>query len=227
MKILLVEDDRALRESLLQILQHGGYDVESVVDGRTADERLSAGAYDLVVLDLGLPELDGVEVLRRLRGRRDPTAVLVLTARDEVGDRVRGLDAGADDYLTKPFAVPEFEARVRALMRRGGIAPLLEFGPLRFDVESRRAQVGSTALDVTPREAVLLEALMRKPGQVVIKSRLAQRFSDWSESVGGNAIEVCVHRLRRKLEPCGVRIRTIHGLGYLIEAPGAADGGAG
>jgi len=227
MKILVVEDDAPMRETLLQVLRPARHRVEVCADGIAARQALSSSAYDLVVLDLGLPGVDGVDVLRELRARRDRTPVLVLTARDDVDQRVHGLDAGADDYLTKPFALPEFEARVRALLRRTGGETMLELGSLRLQVDSRRATVGEHALDLAPREVAMLEALMRHPGQVALKSRLAQRFSDWDSAIGGNAIEVCVHRLRRKLEPLGIRIRTIYGLGYVLEAPPAddADGG--
>ena len=218
MRILLVEDDTSLRETLHQALQGAGYTVDAVDDGRMADTSLLAGAYDAVVLDLGLPHLDGIEVLRRLRARCDSTPVLILSARDGIDQRVQGLNVGADDYLTKPFALPELEARVGALIRRSGGGQLrLTNGPLEFDLTNRAVLLHGKPLEVSAREMAILEALMQRLGQVVIKTRLAQQISDWDSEIGSNAIEVYIHRLRKKLEPHGIIIRTIHGLGYLLE----------
>lgn len=221
MRILLVEDDGALRDTLFQALRLAGYGVDPVADGRAADTALAAGAYDLVVLDLGLPHLDGLDVLQRLRSRQDSTPVLVLSARDGVDERVLGLKVGADDYLTKPFALPELEARVEALLRRaaGGLVRLLH-GPLELDLSGRVVSVNGKPMEFSVREMSILEALMQRVGQAVIKTRLAQQISDWGDEVGANTIEVYVHRLRKKLEPFGIRIRTIHGLGYLLEPYG-------
>lgn len=218
MRILMVEDDNALRDTLVQALSQAGYGVDPVADGRVADHALATGGYDLVVLDLGLPEMDGTEVLRRMRSRLDRTPVLVLSARDDIAERVHGLKIGADDYLTKPFALPELEARVEALIRRstGGISQLVH-GPLVLDTAHRTLSMNGSPLELSLRELEILEALMQRAGQVIIKTRLAQQISQWDAEVGTNAIEVYVHRLRKKLEPCGVRIRTIHGLGYLLE----------
>lgn len=218
MRILLVEDDFALRDTLLQALRQGGYGVDAVTDGRVADRALTEGGYDLVVLDLGLPDVDGTEVLRRMRGRQDRTPVLVLSARDDIAERVHGLKIGADDYLTKPFALPELEARVEALIRRstGGMTRLVQ-GPLVLDTAQRKLSLHGSPLELSLRELEILEALMQRAGQVVIKTRLAQQISQWDAEVGTNAIEVYVHRLRKKLEPHGIRIRTIHGLGYLLD----------
>jgi len=189
-----------------------------VEDGRIADNALVAGTYDLVVLDLSLPYLDGIEVLRRLRSRQDSTPVLILTARDGIDQRVLGLNAGADDYLTKPFALPELEARVGALIRRssGGQVRITN-GPLEVDLANHQVFLHGKPIDLSVRETTLLEALMQRLGQVVIKNRLAQQISDWEGEIGSNAIEVYVHRLRKKLDPHGLCIRTIHGLGYLLE----------
>ncbi len=218
MRILLVEDDGALRDTLAQALRQAGYGVDPVADGESADTALLAGSYDLVVLDLGLPQLSGIGLLKRLRDRQDRTPVLVLTARGDIEDRVQGLRLGADDYLTKPFALPELEARIEALLRRaGGGLMRLVHGELELDLASRMAYLAGKPLDLSMRETSILQALLQKTGQVVIKTRLAQQISDWDGEVGANAIEVYVHRLRKKLESAGIRIRTIHGLGYLLE----------
>lgn len=218
MRILLVEDDSALRDTLVQALRQAGYGVDPVADGGVADHALTIGGYDLVVLDLGLPTVDGTEVLRRMRRRQDRTPVLVLTARDDIAERVHGLKIGADDYLTKPFALPELEARVEALIRRstGGMTRLIQ-GPLVLDTAQRQLSLHGTTMELSQRELEILETLMQRAGQVVIKTRLAQQISQWDAEVGTNAIEVYVHRLRKKLEPHGIRIRTIHGLGYLLD----------
>jgi two-component system OmpR family response regulator len=218
MRILLVEDDIALRETLTSVLTRSGHGVDALADGRSADTALYAGGYDLAVLDIGLPLLDGFEVLRRLRDRRDKTPVLVLTARDEVENRVKGLDLGADDYLTKPFALIEFEARVRAALRRGsGASSTLEVGSIRLDIETKQLFIGDEPLLLSLREVAILEALMISAGKVVRKQKLTQQLSRWDSEIGTNAVEVYVHRLRKKLEPRGVIIRTIYGLGYLLE----------
>jgi two-component system, OmpR family, response regulator len=218
MRILLVEDDTALRDTLYQALRLSGYGVDPVAEGQAADAALNCGEYDLVILDLGLPRIDGIEVLKRLRARQDSTPVLILTARDSVDQRVLGFQVGADDYLIKPFALPELEARIAALLRRAGRGlPMLRNGPLQFDAQHHTVSVNGKALDVSVREMTILEALMQRQGQVVIKSRLTQQISDWEGEVGANAVEVYVHRLRKKLQPHGIQIRTIHGLGYLLE----------
>jgi two-component system OmpR family response regulator len=179
-----------------------------------------------VILDIGLPKIDGYEVLRRLRHRGSKTPVLFLTARDGLDDRVRGLDLGGDDYLAKPFDLPELEARVRALIRRGqsGGGSLLVHGALTLDTAGRRAMLNGERLELSARELGVLEVLMLRSGRVVNKDQLAEQLYGWDEEVGANAIEVYVHRLRRKLEPAGVAIRTIRGLGYLLEKPAHATG---
>jgi two-component system, OmpR family, response regulator len=219
MKILIVEDDPVLADGLTRSLRHGDYAVDCVTDGAEADHVLAAQAYDLVILDLGLPGLDGFEVLRRLRRRGASVPVLVLTARDGLTERVRGLDLGADDYMIKPFDLPELEARVRALIRRGqsGGGSELTHGALVLDTAGRRATLGGEPLDLSSRELGVIEVLLLRTGRVVSKEQLAEQLYGWDEEVGPNAIEVYVHRLRRKLEPAGVSIRTIRGLGYLLE----------
>jgi len=219
MRVLIVEDDPVLADGLTRSLRQADYAVDCVGDGSEADHVLATQSYDLVILDLGLPKLDGFEVLRRLRRRGAKVPVLMLTARDTLQDRVKGLDLGADDYLAKPFDLPELEARVRALVRRGqsGGSATLTHGALTLDVAGRRATLNSDPLDLSARELGVLEVLMMRSGRVVSKEQLAEQLYGWDEEVGANAIEVYVHRLRRKLEPAGVSIRTIRGLGYLLE----------
>ena len=219
MRILIVEDDPTLADGLTRLLQRADYAVDCVHDGEHADHVLAAQSYDLVILDLGLPKLDGFEVIRRVRRRGATVPVLVLTAHDALADRVKGLDLGADDYLTKPFELPELEARVRALIRRGqsGGSSLLTHGPLALDTSGRRATLGNVPLELSARELGVLEVLMLRNGRVVSKEQLAEQLYGWEDEVGSNAIEVYVHRLRKKLEPAGVAIRTIRGLGYMLE----------
>jgi two-component system OmpR family response regulator len=223
MHILIVEDDPVLSDGLTRSLRESDYAVDSATDGAEADQILSTHSFDLVILDLGLPKLEGYEVLRRLRRRGSKTPVLILTALDALEDRVKGLDLGADDYLTKPFDLPELEARVRALIRRGhsGGGSLLSHGALTLDIAGRRALLDGEPLELSAREIGVLEVLMLRSGRVVNKDQLAEELYGWDEEVSANAIEVYVHRLRRKLEPAGVTIRTIRGLGYLLEKPAA------
>ena len=190
MRILLVEDDPALRETLTHAMRSAGFGIDDVADGRAADTALMMGIYDLVILDLGLPKMDGIEVLRNLRARKDKTAVMVLTARDDIHERVKGLDIGADDYLIKPFALPELEARVRALIRRSSGGDLvLSNGPLTLECKTRQVSFNGEPLDLLLREIRVLEALMQRVGQVVIKSKLAAQMSTWESEIGENAIE--------------------------------------
>lgn len=218
MRILVVEDDPLLTQGLTRVLSRAGHAVDQAASGNQADTALRAGSYDLVVLDVGLPDIDGFEVLRRLRQRRSRANVLVLTARDAVEDRVHGLDLGADDYLTKPFSVTEFEARVRALLRRTSLpAGALAVGELTVDVEAKRVKVGDTTVDLTVREWALLELFLARPGRVLSKEHIAQQLADFDAQLTPNAIEVYVSRLRAKIETAGVHIRTVRGFGYLWE----------
>lgn len=221
MRILLVEDDPDLVDALLRTLRRHDYAVDQVADGWMADSVLRTEDYDLVVLDLYLPGLDGLEVLKRLRGRGCRVPVLVLTARGEVQDRVTGLDLGADDYLAKPFALSELEARLRALLRRsqGQANPVLVYGPLTFDTVARRLSVNGESLDLPRRELCLLEFLLAHPNRVVSKEQIADHLFGFDDETGPNAIELYVCRLRKRLEPAGINIRTIRGLGYLLEEP--------
>jgi two-component system OmpR family response regulator len=218
MRILVVEDDSLLARGLTRVLTRAGHAVDKAETGVQADKALRAASYDLVVLDIGLPDIDGFEVLRRLRLRRAAANVLVLTARDAVEDRVHGLDLGADDYLTKPFSVTEFEARVRALLRRASL-PMgaVSVGRLTVDVEAKRIRINGTPIDLTVREWALLELFMARPGRVLSKEQIAQQLADYDAQLTPNAIEVYVSRLRAKIETAGVRIRTVRGFGYLWE----------
>lgn len=218
MRLLLVEDDADLRETIARALELAGHRTDALALGEAADAALRGGGYDLVVLDLGLPDVDGLDLLRRLRGRRDATPILILTARDAIDDRIAGLRAGADDYLVKPFALGELEARVDAIRRRlSGTVVRLVNGPLEFDPETRQAFVEGRPIDLSLRETDVLEALIGRVGEVLLKARLAQQMSNWDREVATNSVEVYVSRLRRKLAAHAVSIRTIHGLGYLME----------
>jgi DNA-binding response OmpR family regulator len=222
MRILVVEDDALLARGLTGVLVRAGHAADHVETGSQADKALRNGPYDLVVLDIGLPDIDGFEVLRRLRQRRASTNVLVLTARDAVEDRVHGLDLGADDYLTKPFSVNEFEARVRALLRRTTLpSGAVSIGRLTVDLEAKRIRIDGMASDLTVREWALLELFMTRPGRVLSKEQIAQHLAEYDAQLTPNAIEVYVSRLRAKLESAGVGIRTVRGFGYMWEA---ADG---
>ncbi|MDA8384113.1 MAG: response regulator transcription factor [Betaproteobacteria bacterium] len=221
MRILIVEDDAVLADGLTRALRQSAYAVDWVRTGIEADQVLSSAVHDVVILDLGLPKLDGFDVLRRLRERSSPVPVLILTARDSLDDRVTGLDLGADDYMTKPFDLPELEARIRALIRRGqcGTSTTIIVGTLRYDSVGRRVLANDAPVDLSARELGVLEALMLRAGRVVSKEQLVEHLCDWGEEVGINAIEVYVHRLRKKLEKSGIHFRTIRGLGYLLEKP--------
>jgi DNA-binding response OmpR family regulator len=219
MRILVVEDDALLADGLTRVLKRSGHAVDQVRTGLQADNSLRITSYELVVLDVGLPGIDGFEVLRRLRSRRSKANVLVLTARDGVEDRVHGLDLGADDYLTKPFSVTEFEARVRALSRRPTLAAAsIVIRGLSVDIEAKRVKVNDVPIDLTVREWALLELFLARPGRVLSKEQIAQQLASYEDTLTVNAIEVYVSRLRSKVEASGVRIRTVRGFGYMWEA---------
>jgi len=221
-RLLLVEDDRGLAAGLAAALRQGGSQVDVAESGGEALRLARTAAYDACILDLGLPDRDGIDVLKEMRAAAIGFPVLVLTARDALGDRIRGLDAGADDYLVKPFELGELEARLRALLRRRGAesAPWRQFGPLRFDAEGGEAFAGDLPIELTRREAAVLECLTRRPGRIVAKEAiLAAAFPSDSEAAP-NAVEVQVSRLRRKLEATGVTVRALRGLGYRLEETG-------
>jgi two-component system OmpR family response regulator len=219
MRVLVAEDDAILADGVTRALRQSGYAVDWVKNGAEADSALETDDFDLLILDLGLPKKSGLEVLKRLRLRDSRLPVLILTALDGVNDRVRGLDAGADDYLAKPFDLSELEARVRALVRRGigGGPTLLRHGALTYDQVGRVAHVNGEVLELSAREVSLLEIFLQRAGRMVSKDQLVSHLCEWGEEVSGNAIEVYVHRLRKKLEPGGVRIVTVRGLGYSLE----------
>lgn len=218
MRLLLVEDDLILKDGLERSFTKSGYAVDVMTDGESANKLLSYQEYDVIVLDLGLPKLDGFEVLKRLRSRGNKTPVLILTALEDIQNRVKGLDLGADDYLAKPFELAELEARIRALIRRGvsGGSATITFGDLVFDTSSHQCQYKDVALGLSARESALLELLMLKATKVVSKAKILEHLCSWDEEISENAVEVSVSRLRKKLNPFGIEIRTIRGLGYLL-----------
>ncbi len=226
MRILLIEDDVELANGLRRAFAQAGHVCDHLAQGHGAAAAVAVTAYDALVLDLGLPDVDGLDLLAQLRRDGLTAPVLLLTARDGVEDRIRGLDSGADDYLAKPFALGELEARLRALVRRGGSGtPLVQYGALAFDAAAREARVGTRRLELTARELALLGALMQQPGRVVSKQRLYDALYDWHADTGLSVIEVHISRVRRKLEAAhaGVGVRALRGLGYRLEAVARDD----
>jgi two-component system response regulator TctD len=219
MRILLVEDDEQLVETTSRALRSQGWVVDCSARGEQVLPSLRADPYDILILDIGLPGIDGYETLRRVRAAEISLPVLLLTARDAIEDRVRGLEAGADDYLVKPFALSELVARARALVRRSQArtSNTLSLARLRLDLEARRGYVGAEPLALSAREWDVLGYLMQRAGKVVGKEQIALSSNAWEQGVSDNAIEVCLSRLRAKIEPAGVRLRTVRGLGYLLE----------
>ena len=219
MRILIAEDDAELADGLTQALRQSGHAVDRVRDGLLADRALASTPFELLILDLGLPELDGFEVLKRLRLRRNDVMVLILTAEDDVESRIRGLDLGADDFLTKPFALGELEARIRALARRGqgGAASRAQCGSLILDSAGQRIYAGSDPIELTRAEFMVLATLIERCGKVVSKSQLFERLYDWEANANQSAVEVYISRVRKKIEPAGASVRVVRGLGYLLE----------
>lgn len=218
MRLLIVEDNAALVEWLGKLFRRENYVVDAVLDGETAIEGVDLGNYDLAIVDLSLPGIGGIEVVRHIRRQRPSMPVLILTAEDAVKSRVNGLNAGADDYMIKPFEVEELEARMRALLRRSALTlrEELRFGPLAYDQNSSLFSVAGQALVLTPREHVILEALLRRAGATVSKEVLLESAYGFGDDVQSSAIEVIVFRLRRKLENSGIGIATLRGLGYVL-----------
>jgi len=219
MHVLLVEDDAVLADGLARILQANGMLVETVGDGALADQMLQRGLdVAVVVLDIGLPGIDGFEVVRRLRSRAASLPVLLLTARDAIEDRVRGLELGADDYLVKPFASAELVARIRALARRASPHPaVLSLGRLTLDTGAKRAHIEQRALELSVREWAVLEYLLQHAARVVSKQQIIDAILPWGDDLTLNAVEVYISRVRLKIADAGISIRTIRGFGYMLE----------
>ncbi|GAJ91964.1 response regulator transcription factor [Agrobacterium sp. SHOUNA12C] len=224
MRILLVEDNKALSEGLFAILRGAGYAVDVVGDGASANAAAAAETFDLVILDLNLPEMDGLDVLRAMRARQNKAAVLILTARGTQEEKVRGLDLGADDYMIKPFDISEFEARVRVLLRRqaGLRASLVTYGNVVLDLNSRTFSANGVPIDIPARELGLLETLFMRAGRVVAKEAIIQSLAAFDDDLSANAIEQYVSRLRKRLAPHGLTVRTARGIGYYLDK--LADG---
>ncbi|MDJ0934549.1 MAG: response regulator transcription factor [Kiloniellales bacterium] len=219
MRIALVEDNEMLADGIAKALGDEGHGIDLLQDGEQADDYLKSDSVDLIILDLALPGLDGLEVLKRLRQRGNATPVLVLTARGDLGDRIKGLDVGADDYLVKPFEMAELEARVRALLRRASARDSLEVAlrRLRYDRAARRAFVDEAEIRLPMKELSLLECLLDRQGQIVSKETIADHLYGAGSDVDVKVIELYVHRLRKRLVQAEVGIRTVRGLGYIIE----------
>jgi len=219
MRILLVEDDPQLGDGLAAGLRQSGFAVDWLKDGASADAALKSESFDMVVLDLGLPRLSGMELLRRLRARKETLPVLILTARDAVADKIDGLDAGADDYLVKPIDLDELAARLRALTRRSGgrAVPKLIHGALELDPATHQVLLAGQRVELGTREFSILHALLGNAGHVMTRSQLESSIYGWSEEPDSNAVEVHIHHLRRKLG--ADFIKTLRGVGYLVEKP--------
>ena len=218
MRILLAEDDALIASAILSSLRKHDFSVDWVSDGLAVDGAVQAHDYGMLILDLGLPHVDGIEILKRLAQRSKPLPVLVITARDSVADRVKGLDAGADDYLVKPFDLDELSARVRALLRRQGgrASPVLDVGPLSLDPAAHTVTLDGAPVALSKREFSLLHALMKQPGVPLSRAQIEESLYGWGEEVESNAVEVHIHALRRKIG--AERIRNVRGVGYMVPA---------
>lgn len=223
MRVLVIEDDTTLGHALEEFLTDQGYAVDWLTDGDQVEGALSAQSYELLLLDLNLPGKSGLDILRQVRAEGNQVPVLILTARDGLDDRVAGLDAGADDYVTKPFDLPELAARVRVFARRrtGQVQPLIEVGPLVFDTIGREVRVSGNRLNLSVRELSVLEMLMARVGRVVTKRQIVNSLSAWDADFSENAVEVYVYRLRKRLENTGATIQTVRGFGYMLEVDAA------
>ncbi len=220
MNILLIEDDAVLADGLLHTLESDGYSVRCATTALAAEQWVDSQDFDLIVMDLGLPDLDGLQLLRRFRHRKLSLPIIILTARDSLNDRIDGIEQGADDYLTKPFELRELEARIQALIRRcyGGFDHQIRIGQLILDTHKQTILAANQAFLLAAREYGVLEILLMQAGKVVAKDRIAQRLSNDADGISDNAIEIHIHRLRKHIAPYGVAIRTVRGLGYLLEA---------
>ncbi len=219
MNILLIEDDEVLVDGLTHVLSSSGYSVTEATTGAYAEHLLKAQGFDLIILDLGLPDMDGLQLLRRLRSQKLSLPILVLTARDDMNDRIEGISQGADDYMTKPFELRELEARLHALVRRcyGGFNHIIEVGNLQLDTSNHQILAKGELLSLSARESAVLEVLMMQKGRVISKDKIAQHLSLHGDALADNAIEVYIHRIRKRIEPFNAGIRTLRGLGYLLE----------
>lgn len=223
MRLLIVEDDMPIAMSLQRALRHSGNAVDISCDGRSALHAISEADYDCVLLDLGLPDIDGTEVLRQVRRHDQHTPVVILTAREEASNRVLGLDLGADDYVPKPFDLNELEARIRAVTRRSGARRGNDIciGQLRLSLSERKAFVAGKSTPLHPREFAVLECLLLRQGRVVSKRQLLEQITGWDAELSETAVELYVHRVRRKIEHSGCSIRTLRGFGYLLQLDAA------
>jgi two-component system response regulator QseB len=221
MRVLLAEDDPMIGASVRRGLAQDGFAVDWVEDGRAAQAALAERVHDAVVLDLGLPRQAGLDVLTAMRRAGDTRPVLITTARDAIADRIAGLDAGADDYLVKPFDLDELAARLRALLRRGAgrAAPKIAYGALELDPATREARLAGSPIELSPREFALLAALMARPGAILSRAQLEDKLYGWNESVESNTVEVHIHSLRKKLG--ADVIRNVRGVGWMIAKPGS------
>lgn len=220
MKILLIEDDAVLTDGLSHTFGKSGYTVIPSSTATYAEHLLSTQDFDLIVLDLGLPDMDGLEFLRKIRQKQIPLPILILTARDDINDRIKGIEEGADDYMVKPFELKELEARIHALIRRccGGFRHDIAFGRLMLNTRDNQILLDGKPFMLSPREYAILEILLLHAGKVVGKDRFAHRLTSESEALADNAIEVYIHRVRKRIEPYGLSIKTARGLGYMLEA---------
>ncbi|MCF6252006.1 MAG: response regulator transcription factor [Methylococcaceae bacterium] len=219
MNILLIEDDDVLADGLTHTLSDSGYCVTVAKTGTYAEHLLKAEGFDLIVLDLGLPDMDGLQLLRKLRSQKLSLPIMILTARDDLNDRIEGISQGADDYMTKPFELRELEARLHALIRRcyGGFSHIIEVGSLQLDTSSQKILAKGELLSLSAREYAVLELLLMQNGKVISKDKFAQHLSLQGDALTDNAIEVYIHRIRKHIAPYDVGIRTFRGLGYLLE----------
>ncbi len=219
MRVLITEDDQSLAEALSFALGQAGYAVDRVSNGAAADEALKGDVFGLLILDLGLPKVDGFEVLKRLRRRNPTMPVLILSGREKPEEKVLALDLGADDYIVKPFSLNELLARVRALLRRGrgGVPPVVTYASLSFDTVGRTAAVEGRPVPLSLHETGVLEVLLHRFGRVVSKEHLVEQLYSYDREVSQNAIEVYVHRVRKKISGAGVTVRTLYGRGYLLD----------